>query len=55
MTRLFVLKAWLAGAGVAAGIAGMATGWRWLVWVAVGLLGVAFLLRFAERHSAPPA
>lgn len=55
MTRCFVAKAWLAGAGLVTGIAGMAAGWRWLVWIAVGLVGVAFLLRFAERRNAPPA
>jgi len=49
VTRLFVIKAWLAGAGLAVGLAGMATERRWLVWIAIALLGVAFLLRFAER------
>ncbi len=54
MTRFFVFKAWLAGAGLAAGLAGMATGRRWLVWIAVALLGVALLLRFAERPKEIP-
>jgi hypothetical protein len=49
VTRFFAIKAWLAGAGLAVGLAGMATERRWLVWVAIALLGVAFLLRFAER------
>lgn len=49
MTRFFVIKAWLAGAALAVGLAGMATERRWLVWIAVALLGLAFLLRFAER------
>jgi hypothetical protein len=49
VTRFFVIKAWLAGAGLAVGLAGMATERHWLVWIAVALLGVAFLLRFAER------
>lgn len=54
MTRFFVVKAWLAGAGLAAGLAGMATERRWLVWTAVASLGVAFLLRFAERPKGIP-
>ena len=49
MTRFFVIKASLAGAGLTVGLAGMATERRWLVWIAIALLGVAFLLRFAER------
>ena len=51
MTRSFVAKACLAGAGLAVGIAGMATRQRWLVWIAVGLLSVAFVLRFAEGQA----
>ncbi len=51
MTRFFVAKAWLGGAGLAVGLVGIAAGRHWLVWVAVGLLGVAFLVRFAERKS----
>ncbi len=54
MTRFFAVKAWLAGVGLGAGLAGMATGRRWLVWIAVGLLGLAFLLRFAERPKGIP-
>ncbi len=53
MTRFFTLKAWLGGTGLALGLAGMAGGWRWLVWTAVALLGAAFALRFAERGSGP--
>jgi hypothetical protein len=55
VSRFFVLKAWLGGAGAAVGLAGMATDHRWLVEIAVGLLAVAFLLRFGERRkeSAP--
>ena len=49
MTRVFVPKAWLGGAGLVVGLYGMATGERWPVWVAVGFLAVAFALRFAER------
>jgi hypothetical protein len=46
---LFELKAWTAAAGSTLGLAGMALQWRWLVWIGMGLLGVAFLLRFADR------
>ena len=52
MSKAFVAKAWLAGAGVVTGLAGMATERRSLVWIAVGLLGIAFVLRFVERRSA---
>jgi len=52
VTRLFVAKAWLSGAGVLVCAIGMAIGQRWLVWSAVGLLAPAFLLRSAERR--PP-
>jgi len=50
VSRFFVLKAWLGGAGLVAGLAGMAWERRWLVDVAIGLLAVAFLLRFGERR-----
>ena len=55
MTKLFLAKAWLGGAGLVAGLVGMALEWRWLVYLSVGLLVVAFLLRFAERkpHREP--
>jgi Zn-dependent membrane protease YugP len=43
------LKSWAFGVGLAAAIFGMALEQRWLVWVAVGLLAVAFLLRFFTR------
>ena len=45
------LKVWVAAVGFIAGLAGMALERRWLVWVGVGLLGIAFLLRFAGRKS----
>lgn len=45
------LKAWAYGLGLSVAIVGMALGLRWLVWVAVGLLAVAFLLRFLTRAS----
>jgi membrane protein implicated in regulation of membrane protease activity len=52
VTRFFVAKAWLGGSGVGIGVVGIATQQRWLVWLAVGLLLAAFLLRFAERREA---
>jgi len=56
VTRWFVLKASLSGSGLAVGLIGMATERRWLVWIALGLLAVAFLVRFAERRgpATPP-
>ena len=51
MTRVFVIKAWLAGAGLALGIVGMASERHWLVRIAVALLGAAFLMRFVERRK----
>lgn len=54
MTPFFTVKAWLAGAGLAVGLAGMAMARRWLVWVAVALLAAAFLVRFAERSREAP-
>jgi len=53
VTSVFPAKAWLGAAGLLAGLAGMALGWRWLVYLAVGLLGAAFLLRFAGRKTTP--
>jgi uncharacterized membrane protein YuzA (DUF378 family) len=46
------LKSWAFGVGLTAAILGMALEWRWLVWVAVGLLAVAFLLRFFTRPAS---
>jgi membrane protein implicated in regulation of membrane protease activity len=54
MTRVLTFKAWLGGAGLVTGLVGMATTQRWLVWVAVTLLGAAFTLRFAERKAHSP-
>lgn len=54
MTRLFVWKAALAGAGLLVGLAGMALAARWLVWIAIGLAGGAFVVRFAERRNGEP-
>jgi len=48
---LFVTKAWLGGVGLAAGLLGMVTERRWVVWIATGLMGAAFLLRLAERRA----
>ncbi len=49
-----MLKAWLGGAGLVIGLAGMAAQRRWLVEIAIGLLAVAFLLRFGERRRGSP-
>ena len=51
MNRWVVAKAWLGAAGLAAGVAGMALGWRWLVWTGLALLGAAFTVRFVERRN----
>ena len=53
-TRYFRHKAWLGGVALAVGLAGMSLGRRWAVWIAVALLGVAFLLRFGERTPRAP-
>jgi hypothetical protein len=55
MTRLFVMKALLAGAGLLIGLAGMALAARWLVWIAIGLAAGAFAVRFAERRNGEPS
>ena len=52
MTRFFAIKAWFGGSALVIGLLGIATEQRWLVWIAVGLLGGAFLLRFGERTKA---
>ena len=52
--RPFAVKAWLGGVGLGVGLVGIAIEGRWLVWIAVGLLSGAFLVRFAERKAPPP-
>ena len=47
----FAAKAWLGGSGLAVGLLGIATQHRWAVWIAVGLMGAAFLLRFAQQKT----
>ena len=54
MTRVFAYKAWLGGAGLVTGLFGIAMARRWMVWVAVAMLAVAFTLRFAERKARVP-
>ncbi len=50
------VKLWLGGVGLVVGLAGMALQIDWVVWGAVGLLGVAFLLRFLKGGTpGPPA
>jgi hypothetical protein len=51
--HLFTAKAWLGGVGIVVGLAGVVLAARGLVWVAVGFLGIAFLLRFVPQ--APDA
>lgn len=46
------LKSWAFGVGLTAAIIGMALTLRWLVWVAMVFLAVAFLLRFLTRFSS---
>lgn len=50
----FELKAWAAAIGFTVGLAGIALERRWLVWIGVGVLGVAFLLRFLDRRRLDP-
>jgi hypothetical protein len=45
------VKTWLGGTGLVVGLVGIALEMRWIVWVAVGCLGVAFLLRFVKRPA----
>jgi hypothetical protein len=51
---VFELKVWAAITGFTTGLAGMALERRWLVVVGVALLGLAFLLRFADRDRQDP-
>jgi hypothetical protein len=54
-SRVLPIKAAALGLALAAGITGMALAMRWLVWTAVGLLAVAFLLRFVRRADPEAA
>lgn len=45
------IKAGLAASGLVVGLSGMALDSRTFVWIAVGLLAVAFLLRFVEPRA----
>jgi hypothetical protein len=51
---VFELKVWAAATGFTTGLAGMALERRWLVLTGVALLGLAFLLRFADRSRQDP-
>jgi hypothetical protein len=51
---VFELKVWAAATGFTTGLAGIALERRWLVLVGVGLLAVAFLLRFVDRRRQDP-
>ena len=50
MSRFFIPKAWLLGFALLTGLAGMLLERRWLVWIAIALLGVAVVLRLLERR-----
>lgn len=54
-TSAYAVKAGAMGLGLAAGIAGMALALSWLIWVGVGFLVVAFLLRFLPRPGVDPS
>jgi hypothetical protein len=54
LTRWAAVKAALAAAGFAIGLAGMVLELRVLVSAGVGLLAGAFVLRFAERREPSP-
>jgi hypothetical protein len=47
-------KPWIAALGFTIGLGGMALERRWLVGLGVGVLGVAFLLRFADGGRETP-
>ncbi len=51
---VFRLKAACAAVGLATGIAGIALDRRALIWCAVSLLAVAFLLRFVDKRRSRP-
>ncbi len=55
MSRAFIAKAVLAAVGLTVGVAGMALEAQELVWVAIGLLVVAFVIRLVERRAPAPA
>ena len=44
-------KVWLGGIGLVVGLVGMALEIEWIVWVAVGLLAAAFVLRFYKSGA----
>jgi hypothetical protein len=52
--KAFTVKAWLGGVGFIVGLAGIALEIDWIVWIGVGLLAAAFLLRFVKEKSPEP-
>ena len=44
------VRAALGAVGLVVGVTGIALEQRWLVWVAVGLLGTAVIIRLIERR-----
>lgn len=45
------IKVWLAGIGLVLGLVGIAFEMQGIIWVAVGCLVAAFLLRFVKRPA----
>ena len=48
--KVAAAKMWLGGIGLVVGLVGMALAIDWIVWIAVGLLGAAFVLRFVKAR-----
>lgn len=54
MTALTMAKYALALAGIALVLYGERTGQRWLGYAGIGLVVIAFFLRFVRREQGPP-
>jgi membrane protein implicated in regulation of membrane protease activity len=50
--KAFTVKAWVGGVGFIVGLAGIALEIEWIVWIGVGFLSAAFLLRFVKPSPA---
>jgi len=48
--KVVAAKMWLGGIGLVVGLVGMVLESDWIVWIAVGLLGAAFVLRFVKAR-----
>ena len=55
MTERTIAKLVLAGAGLAVFLTGVRSGLPLLRWIGIGLVAVAFVLRFADRRQTPTA